>query len=147
MSYQLILDIVFNLFGIFVCDGIEESREGIEFSIRSKLNTTESHWIPLKLSYFRHSSPSTSSTTVVRGYEIPVQFGRDSSPTNYVRICGDVLLTNEVQFRWMGTADLENGDNFRSDVWALANVNAVFITPENERVTLIHDTFGENILK
>ena len=140
MSYRLILDVNgnFNL-----CGGIDDLKEAIEFSVRSDMSN-ESCWIPLRLNYF-NSWPlhRPSSTAVVRGYEIPVQFGRDA--TSSVTICGDVLLTNEIQFRWIGTSNLITRQ-FRSDMWALASVNVVLVT-QNERVTLIQDTFGGDTLK
>ena len=101
-----------------------------------------SRWIPLRLSYSR-SDGFASSTAVVRGYEVPVEIGRDV--TSRVTICEDVLLTNEIQFRWIGTANIYLR-LFRKDMWALASVNVVLVT-QNERVTLIQDTFGGDTLK
>ena len=143
VTYELILDVS----GENLCDGIDESREAIEFSIRSDASL-DGRWIPLRLSYYDDSVATTTSgsTTVVRGYEVPVQFGQDASSTSSVTICGDRLFANanEVQFRWMGTANVESDNTYRSDVWALASVNAVLITRPNETITLIQDTFGGN---
>ena len=146
VTYQLILHVTGpGLFLQLLCDGIEESREAIEFSIRGD-DSRDGRWIPLMLSYYDASVASTNSTTVVRGYKILVQFGQDASTTVNIVVCGDVLLTNEVQFRWMGTANLNQFNLFRSDMWALASVNAVLIT-QDERITLLQDNFGGNTLE
>ena len=103
-----------------------------------------SHWIPLGLSYFNpYPIHSPISTRFLRGYEVSVQFGGDV--TSSVTICEDMLLTNEIQFRWIGTTFF-GFRPFRSDMWALASVNIVLVT-QNERITLIRDTFGGDTLK
>ena len=137
VSYRLIL----NVSGQDSCNGIEQPREAIEFSIRSG---GEGRWIPLMLSYNEDGVASNSSTEIVRGYEVPIQFGQDT--TFGVIICGDALLTNEVQFRWMGTADVETDRLFISDMWALAQVDAYLVTL-NGLFILLQDHFGGKILK
>ena len=142
MSYQLILDVS----GPGPCSGIELPREAIEFSMRSD-SSRDGRWIPLELSYYDDNAAiSTTSTEIVRGYEIPAQSGPDATSTGDVTICGDMLNTNEVQFRWMGTADVETNRLFVSDMWALARVTASLVTP-NKTFVLIQDHFGGKTLK
>ena len=64
-----------------------------------------------------------------------------------VHICGDILRTNQVQFRWMGTATLRvfrtlSRSLAKSDVWALANVNIILIDGNNKTTSLFSDGFG-----
>ncbi len=65
-----------------------------------------------------------------------------------VSICGDLLGTGEVQFRWMGTAFIDGAGEMTesSDTWALSNVTANLIT-ENDDVSLFEDSFGSEVLK
>ena len=124
------------------CNGIDtDSNEYIEFAMRN--NTNSGPWIPLQISYHNTSIPSTR---VVRGYNVSAS---TTSSTNVVQhtvhICGDILHTSQVQFRWMGTAILLKDDGrsrSRSDIWALANVNVILIDDNNETTTLFSDGFG-----
>ena len=141
MSYQLILD-VNSPSG--QCDGIDTALEAIELSIRND-STSNRHWVPLQLTYYDDSAVSDTSTLeMLRGYDIPVHQSSTNMTTDHVSICGDVLLSNEVQFRWIGTAQLEG--SFASDMWALASVNATLIT-QDDTATLIHDIFGGDALE
>ena len=141
MSYQLFLNVHHGW-----CDGVEDLSEAIEFSMRND-TSRGGRWIPLRLNYYDNSAnASHTGLEDVRGYLTLVHWGPSNSTTNQVYICGDVLLTNEVQFRWMATADSEIRGLYRSDFWALASVNATLVTWD-ERITLIQDAFGETKLK
>ena len=139
VTYQLILNVSGpgNNQGIGRCDGIDESRGAIEFSIQNSASM-DNHWIPLRLSCYHNDSVAGSeSTTVVRGYETPVQlFGENEVSTN-VTICGDMLPSNKVQFRWIGTAKFDHMiSNNVSDMWPLASVNIVVKNKNNIAVVM-----------
>lgn len=128
------------------CLGVAEEKEGIEFAMRG--SSSDSTWTPLQLHYFAIAASNTSSK-VIRGHTVPVTGSSIPSVTKQVFVCGNLLRTEEVQFRWMGTAYFES--LFREtlakyDVWALSNVTANLVT-ENKNVTLFEDSFGTNVLK
>ena len=127
------------------CDGIQDLAEAIEFSMRTGDN---SPWVPLQLNYFS-SEGNATSTEVVRGYSVFAVGSTLTTPTTQlVFICGDMLLTGNVQFRWMGTAMPDNGETEeREDAWTLHNVVAYFVNEDNETVTLFEDTFENEVLK
>lgn len=134
-SYQLILDDIMG----HGCDGIERPDDAIEFAVH-----TTSSWIPLRITY------GSESDALIRGFTVPatsrgaVQSGM---VTEHVYICGDLLRDpSEIQFRWMGTADLEMGNRERRDIWALGNVTVNLIV-ENETTEIFSDSFGTDNLK
>ena len=143
VSYQLILDVVNN--NQDMCDGVENLDEAIEFSM---LNETDGQWIPLRLTYHDSDIDDIIQETneTVRGYETTVRIAQSPNTTEQVSICGDMLNTSEVRFRWVGNADRERRKTDRADIWALASVTAILIT-QDENVSLIQDSFGGNILK
>ena len=152
VSYQLILnvtnqDVCAEIENQNICGGVERELEAIEFSIRS--NTSGGgQWIPLRLTYHDSDRNNRTRNKSIRGYATQVHRDQSPMPTEQVSICGDILLSSEVQFRWVGTA---NGDRFisdahRSDMWALASVN-VILTTQNESIVLIQDNFGSTKLK
>ena len=129
------------------CDGPEGLPEAIEFAIRND-TSRDGHWIPLRLSYYDNETFG-SSIEIVRGYQVLANKWPLFWFTEKVNICGDTLQSNEIQFRWMGTAGPDAPDErtvFRQDMWALAGVTATYIT-ENETNTLIQDHFGTGSLK
>ena len=116
------------------CQGIASEPEAIEFAIRN--DTIGGPWIPLQL----HHLQGTASMSVIRGYNVSeiIQPRDDFNATQHtVYICGDILQTSEVQFRWMGTAFNERP---HSDMWALANARATLIN--NTEINLFNDEFG-----
>ena len=123
--------------GVFDSD----SNEYIEFAMRN--NTNGGPWIPLQLNYYYTSVPSTQ---VIRGYNVPARTTSSTSVVQHtVHICGDILHTRQVQFRWMGTATLKitsGKSRPRSDIWALANVNVILIDGNNVTTSLFSDEFG-----
>ena len=137
VTYGLLLDV-----DTSKCDGIggDSDNEYIEFAMRN--NTNGGPWIPLQLSYHDTSIPPTR---VVRGYNVSTSITSSTSVVQHtVYICGDILRTSQVQFRWMGTAELEQVINRRprNDIWALANVDATLIDANNETTSLFSDGFG-----
>jgi hypothetical protein len=139
VSYQLILD--FGLLLETFCDGIEGQNEAVEFAIRSNASNN-GRWIPLRLSF-----PADSDTTGIeplRGFSVPLFGYRAATVNETVAICGGLLETNEVQFRWMESA--ASSVLFRSDLWALSSVMATLVR-ENETMILLQDTFGGNMLE
>lgn len=131
------------------CDGPEGLPEAIEFAIRNN-TSRDGRWIPLRLSYHENDTSSNmSSIEVVRGYQVLANKWPCFLFTEEVNICGDALLSDEIQFRWMGTALPDGPDDrtvFRQDIWALSSVTATYIT-ENETITLIQDIFDSSSLK
>ena len=121
------------------CQGIDgEAGEAIEFAVRN--DTIGGPWIPLQL----HNIQRTASMSVIRGYNVSeiIQPRDDFNATQHtVYICGDILQTSEVLFRWMGTASLGINERSNSDVWALANANAILIN-DTEIIDLFSDGFG-----
>ena len=147
VSYQLILDVSSPTDEM--CDGLEfpaggdRSREAIEFAMRDA-TSSDGHWIPLQLSYYGSNFLDVgSSFETVRGYQVIAD--RSSSPTitQTIPICGETLSDDsEVQFRWMGSADMDVGNYFRQDMWALASVN---VTVDGS--ILFSETFGNSTLE
>ena len=132
------------------CGGVEGIRKGIEFSIRN--NTDDGPWIPLHLNAIALESEETPTSVVIRGYQVSASIisfqsafkRRRSTISTTISICGSLLQTNEIQFRWMGTADFDDDlDGFlaRNDGWALTRVSAVLVR-ENERTNIIDEEFG-----
>ena len=125
-----------------MCDGVENSREAIEFAMRNDVSRN-GRWIPLKLSY--HHAISIEAITSVRGYQVNTENWPSGEFNERVVICGE-LFSDVIQFRWMGSANFDGGYSFRQDMWALTAVNATFVTAEGT-ITLIQETFGTSILK
>ena len=125
------------------CAGVDGIRKGIEFSIRN--NTDDGPWIPLHLNAFVTSSNTNSSSLVIRGYKVLASITSDLKNQSVdISICGSLLQTNEIQFRWIGTADFDDTlDGFlaRNDGWALTRVSAVLVR-ENESTNIIEEEFG-----
>lgn len=129
VSYQLVVDGISD-----DCDGIESPDEAIEFALR-----TTSHWIPLRITY------GAEGGTLVRGYTVQTTSRTSGLKVMvHVYICGDLLYNiSEIQFRWMGTADLDSESKERDDVWALGNVTVNLIV-ENQTLKIFRDSFGTN---
>ena len=127
------------------CAGVDVIQKGIEFSIRN--NTNDGPWLPLHLNAIALESEETPTSVVIRGYQVPASIISPNLPKNQtvvVSICGSLLQTNEIQFRWIGTADFNDTlDGFlaRNDGWALTRVSAVLVR-ENERTNIIDEGFG-----
>ena len=89
------------------CGGVDGIRKGIEFSIRN--NTEDGPWIPLHLNAI---GEETSTSVVIRGYQVSASIisfqlafnEGESRQSTTISICGSLLQTNEIQFRWMGTS-------------------------------------------
>ena len=124
------------------CIGLRGEREGIELAIRTSSVST---WTPLQLHYYDSESNATSSE-IIRGHSVAVSGNTLESLTKQVYVCGDLLNTEDVQFRWMGTAHLD--DDFLSvhNVWALSNVTANEVTANGINI-LFEDSFGDDVLK
>ena len=147
VSYDL--DWSFFSYGIG-CGYPDGLHRGIEFAVRT--NTNGGPWIPLWLEGIDIDHQNINSV-VIRGYEVPATFstynGSDFSPVYphrsiSVSICGNIVETNDIQFRWMGTSDFD--DNLplllaRNDGWALTRVSVVLVR-ENERTNIIEEEFG-----
>lgn len=124
------------------CFGLLAEREGIELAMRSSSVST---WTALKLDYFNRTS-STTSMEVIRGHSVAVTGSTLDSVTKQVFVCGDLLNTNDVQFRWMASAHLDGDSLSIHDVWALSDVAANLVT-ENGTSVLFEDSFGNDVLK
>ena len=113
------------------CAGVDGIRKGIEFSIRN--TTDDGPWIPLHLNAIALESEETTTSVVIRGYQVSASIISPNLAKNQsvdISICGSLLQTNEIQFRWMGTADFDdNLDGFspRNDGWALTRVSVVLV--------------------
>jgi len=68
------------------CHGIDNVNEGVEFSVRITSGTSDGLWIPLRLSYFHHST-----TIKFRGYVVDVNKNQESRFSEVVSVCGEVL--------------------------------------------------------
>jgi hypothetical protein len=67
--------------------------------------------------------------------------------TKQVIVCGDLLNTQYVQFRWMASAHLDDSPPLSvRDVWALSNVTANLVT-ENGTNSLFEDSFGDDVIE
>jgi hypothetical protein len=67
--------------------------------------------------------------------------------TKQVIVCGDLLNTQYVQFRWMSSAHLDDSPPLSvRDVWALSNVTANLVT-ENGTNSLFEDSFGDDVIE
>ena len=79
----------------------------------------------------------TPTSVVIRGYQVSASivsfqsvFTRGRYRQSTISICGSLLQTNKIQFRWMGTADFDdtlNGFLASNDRWALTRVSAVLV--------------------
>ncbi len=134
VSYTLILNV--NNEGEEGCDGVDGIDEGIEFSIRN--NTKSGSWRPLQWSY--RGTNTGRSNINVRGCAVPLSV-TSSRVERKMTICGNILHTNNIQFRWIGSARLENGLSY-DDVWALTNVSITLILENNSIITLMDEEFG-----
>lgn len=172
MSYQLVLDIAGT--NRDRCGGVTGEREAIEFAVRNS-SRGDAPWIPLRISFHgegadsadrsddtggsrgrsdSHSADSADGTegissayTISRGYSVPAVGRLDAMITEHVNICGDLLQgAREVQFRWMGTAELKGKERQRSDIWALASVSATLFVG-NETVEIFRESFGGSDIK
>ena len=115
------------------CDGIESRNKAIEFSMRNNASSA-SPWIPLQLDSFNDDLGQRAS---IRGYDVPaLTIGTDSGGVarRTIVICGDLLKTDEVQFRWMGTANETEG----ADLWAIEEVSTIFIQDEECETEIFH---------
>ena len=132
------------------CRGVEYREEAIEFAIRTD-TSSDGHWIPLRLSYFRDLPDATPaiyiSTTQIRGYNVSAYRHLTAFVHEQVVIYHDLLNISSVQFRWMGTANLPSNGRLRRDVWALASVTAVLVNPADENITLIREEFNSDNLR
>ena len=126
------------------CGGIDGIRSGIEFSIRN--TTDDGPWIPLHLNAFVTRRKTNFSTVVIRGYQVSACITSHLKNQSVdISVCGSLLQTNEIQFRWMGTSDFDDTlDGFlaRNDGWALTRVSVVLVRRENERTNIIEEEFG-----
>ena len=131
------------------CGGINSIQEGIEFSIRN--NTDDGPWIPLHLNAILKNK-NTPTSVVIRGYQVSASIisfqsafnEGESCQSTTISICGSLLQTNAIQFRWMGTADFDatqEGFLARNDGWALTRVSVVLVR-ENETTNIIDEEFG-----
>ena len=124
------------------CGGVDGIRKGIEFSIRN--NTDDGPWIPLYLNAIALENEETPTSVVIRGYQVSASIISPELPKNQsvdISICGSLLPTNEIQFRWMGTSDFDDNFIARNDGWALTRVSVVLVR-ENERTNIIEEEFG-----
>ena len=123
--------------GVGGCRGID-NREPIEFAMRNDTSGS-GQWIPLQLLAEQQFTP------VIRGYDLSdsviIRRSTTGAEQNTVYICGDILRTTEVQFRWMGTADFNRPSR---DMWALARVNVTLIYNYNTSTNIFYDGFGCN---
>ena len=117
------------------CGGIERT-EPIEFAMRNDTSGS-GQWIPLQLLAEQQLTP------VIRGYDLSdsviVRSSTTGAEQDTVYICGDILRTTKVQFRWMGTA---NYIQPRFDMWALTRVNVTLIDNNNTTTNILYDEFG-----
>ena len=119
------------------CQGID-SDEPIEFAMRNDTSGS-GQWIPLQLLAEQQLTP------VVRGYDLSdsviVRTSTTGAEQNTVYICGDILRTTEVQFRWMASTYFIELRPSR-DMWALTNVNVTLINNNNMPINIFNDDFG-----
>jgi hypothetical protein len=124
------------------CFGLLGEREGVELAMRSSSVST---WTPLQLDFFDNSNDVTSME-VIRGHSVTVTGSTMNSVTKQVIVCGDLLNTQYVQFRWMASAHLDGDSLSIHDVWALSNVTANLVT-ENGTNSLFEDSFGDDVIE
>ena len=146
LSYQLVLDVSSSSDN--QCGGRSWFNEAIEFAMRTS-SSSDAPWIPLQLTYGNTGGggrPSDGIATI-RGYNVTAHLSEDEIVTESVHICGDLLHdVQEVQFRWMGTSEVDGNGRVRERMWALANVTAT-LTNEHESIQIINDTFRKNSLE
>ena len=118
------------------CRGIEDG-EAIEFAMRNDTSGS-GVWTPLQILAERQLTP------VIRGYNLSdsviIRRSTTGAEQNTVYICGDILQTSEVQFRWMGSANFFRRPSH--DMWALTNVNVTLIDNNNTPINIFNDDFG-----
>lgn len=145
----MIFDVEF-LFHSPNCKGIDNVQEGIELSLRSMMEDGPGEWIPLL--YFTRPSnttlpssiellpgdfetSSTGGSFTLRGYRVP--YVQTKSYYN-VSICGEGILHNPFQLRWLQTTYQEG--HYKSDVVTLDNVT-VSVRNGTHYATLLEDCF------
>ena len=145
VSYQLVLDVTSSSDN--QCGGSSSFNEAIEFAMRTN-SSSDAPWIPLQLTYDNtgDGGEPRDGIATIRGYNVTAHLSGDEIVTESVHICGDMLLDmQEVQFRWMGTSNLDN-QIVRRKMWALAKVTANLVS-ESESIPIFQDTFGSDTLK
>ncbi len=109
-------------------DGPQWLEEAIEFAMRVNISDVYGPWVPLRLTWRRNDTNSTTNDTnsttneTIRGYDVETHGVTSAMVTQQVTVCGESLLptdASEVQFRWMNTAD-------QPGMWDLFNVTAKF---------------------
>ena len=137
------------------CEGIDDIQEGVELSFRSMIiEGSPGEWIPL--AFFTKQSdislqPSIdllsglythTSSFILRGYRIPSVLQSQPKSWYNMSICGDGLLENPLQLRWLQTSYQEEESNTRtsSDVVILDNVT-VRVRKGMDYALLLQDTF------
>lgn len=103
---------------------LEVEQEGIEFGIRNS-TPINSPWVPLRISYYDNSTVGRSvSVETIRGYNVTASASSSSILWEQLYICGDLLGNiNNVQFRWIETADTA-----LNDIRAVTNVTATLVS-------------------
>ena len=135
------------------CKGIDSVQEGIELSLRSMTEDGPGEWIPLL--YFTRQSNTTPPSSIellpgqletssvdgnftLRGYRVPYMIETQTKSYYNVSICGEGILENPFQFRWLQTS-YQEGENM-SDVVMLDNVT-VSVTNGTYYTILLEDCF------
>ena len=129
------------------CPTVRGIEEGIELAVRS--NDTDASWIPLKISYNGNITASSEPckgpdaiTREVRGYSVPaIESSRCRYPHKIkTSVCGDLLRTSGIQFRWMNSITLADG---MARFWALNDIDIKLIEA-NTTKELLSDGFNGN---
>lgn len=133
------------------CKGIDNVQEGIELSFRSMMEDGPGEWIPLL--YFTRPSNTTLLSSIellpghlekmdgnfiLRGYRVPYMIETQTKSYYNVSICGEEILPNPFQLRWLQTS-YQEGENM-SDVVMFDNVT-VSVTNGTYYTILLEDCF------
>lgn len=106
--------------------GVKGLEEAIEFAIRVNTSGVYGPWVPLRLTWRRNYTNSTTNE-IIRGYDVETHGVTSDVVTQQMTVCGESLLptnASEVQFRWMNTADHPGRQ------WTLFNVTAELINSD-----------------
>lgn len=136
------------------CDIPDGRDKGVEVSIGNW--NREGFWIPLAFYYASirknnqdiiHIGDFSDNNELVkiRGYIVGAKLIA-SSTSETLEICDPSFVSHGVQLRWLMTSIHPKSNDPPADVWALDNVDMVYVEGNTSQV-LIHDTFESQEIK
>ena len=152
---ELTFDLEFSFDADTNCEGVDNIHEGVELSLRTLSEGEKGEWIPLMYYTVQStiSQPSfidlpllqtnASGTFILRGYRVPFTLENEGRGSYNVSICGDEIIQNPLQFRWLQTSYQEN--DVARDTVLLDNV-IIQVRNGSQYGVLLEDCFNSGSL-